>query len=139
MASLDENTVLVDLCCGTGVNCLSLSKSVKRCIGIDSSESNIATSQRNAEENQIKNAYFVIGGQSSLGDIANNVTGTERLVGFLDTSQIGPHTEILKNASFCIKLKSLVYVTKSPSTLRYDLFRNFPDTVSYTHLTLPTN
>lgn len=127
MASLNENTVLVDLCCGTGVNILNLAKFVKRAIGIDSNDSNVATSTHNAEDNAIKNAYFVLGGQSTLGDIANNVTSAENLVGILDTSQIGPHTEILKNASATHKLRKLIYITKSPSTLRYDIFRNFPD------------
>ena len=35
MAGLDENTVLLDICCGTGVIGIALSNHVKKIIGIE--------------------------------------------------------------------------------------------------------
>ena len=50
-AKLDDRTVLLDLCCGTGVIGICLSKHVKKIIGIELIESAIENSRKNLEIN----------------------------------------------------------------------------------------
>ena len=128
-ANLDENTVLVDLCCGNGIVSLSLAPFVKRTIGLDSNEKNISTAMKNAEENKVMNAYFVHGTESTLLDITNNVSSSERIVCIFDTTNIGPHNEIAVQVNKCIKrISQLIYVTAAPETLGYELARTLPGT-----------
>ena len=123
-AKLDENTVIVDLCCGIGTNCLCLSPFVKRTIGIDSQEKNIFNAMKNAEENKIMNSYFVHGSGSTVIDIANNIPSSERVIFLLDTTNVGPHNELTQQISRCHNVSMVIYITNAPETLGYELRRN---------------
>ena len=61
VASLDQNTVLFDVCCGTGTIGLCLSSKVKEVHGIDIVEEAIKDANANAKANDITNAEFHAG------------------------------------------------------------------------------
>ena len=61
MASMDEETVLFDVCCGTGTIGLCLASKVKEVHGIDIVEEAIEDANANAKANGITNAQFHAG------------------------------------------------------------------------------
>ena len=61
LAELDQETVLFDVCCGTGTIGLCLSSKVKEVHGVDIIEEAIKDASANAEENGVKNATFHAG------------------------------------------------------------------------------
>jgi len=123
-AQIDQNTVLVDLCCGSGVLSISLASFVKRIVGYDISEHRINNSNKNSELNKIKNAYFVHGTSSTfLFDVANNLTQSERLVCILNTSVNGQHVELLKSIRLCPKVSCFIYLSDCPYSFAYDVQR----------------
>ncbi|XP_078439903.1 zinc finger (CCCH-type) family protein [Wolffia australiana] len=60
-ANLSSDTLLFDVCCGTGTIGLTLSGRVGMVIGIEMNGSAVADAQRNAEINGITNCKFVCG------------------------------------------------------------------------------
>ncbi|KAJ6821415.1 zinc finger CCCH domain-containing protein 24 [Iris pallida] len=60
-AELSSNTLLFDVCCGTGTIGLSLAHRVGMVIGIEMNVSAVSDAIRNAESNGIKNYKFVCG------------------------------------------------------------------------------
>ena len=61
LAELDQETVLFDVCCGTGTIGLCLASKVKEVHGVDIIEEAIKDASANAEENGVKNATFHAG------------------------------------------------------------------------------
>ncbi|CAA6662435.1 unnamed protein product [Spirodela intermedia] len=60
-ANLCSDTLLFDVCCGTGTIGLTLAHRVGMVVGIEMNGSAVADAQRNAEINVIKNCKFVCG------------------------------------------------------------------------------
>ncbi|XP_010032006.1 zinc finger CCCH domain-containing protein 24 [Eucalyptus grandis] len=58
-AGLDQDTLLFDVCCGTGTIGLTLAHRVGMVIGIEMNASAVSDAQRNAEINGIRNCKFV--------------------------------------------------------------------------------
>ena len=61
IANLDKNTVLFDVCCGTGTIGLCLASKVKEVHGVDIVEEAIEDAKANAETNGVTNAHFHAG------------------------------------------------------------------------------
>ena len=57
--SLHENTLLLDVCCGTGTIGLCLANRVKHVIGVDIETSAIEDAKLNAQLNHITNCEFI--------------------------------------------------------------------------------
>ena len=57
--SLHENTLLLDVCCGTGTIGLCLANRVKHVIGVDIEASAIEDAKLNAQLNHITNCEFI--------------------------------------------------------------------------------
>ncbi|XP_008791527.1 zinc finger CCCH domain-containing protein 24 [Phoenix dactylifera] len=60
-ADLNSDTLLFDICCGTGTIGLTLAHHVGMVVGIEMNESAVSDAQRNAMINGIKNCRFVCG------------------------------------------------------------------------------
>ncbi|CAM8961531.1 unnamed protein product [Rhodiola kirilowii] len=58
-AGLDSDTLLFDVCCGTGTIGLTLAHRVGMVVGIEMNASAVSDAQRNAEINGIKNCRFI--------------------------------------------------------------------------------
>lgn len=59
-------TLLVDVCCGTGTIGLTLAKRLKHVIGVDNAQSAIDDAKANAALNGISNCTFVCGTAESV-------------------------------------------------------------------------
>ncbi|KAM3302915.1 zinc finger CCCH domain-containing protein 24 [Capsicum chacoense] len=60
-ANLGPDTLLFDICCGTGTIGLTLANRVGMVVGIEMNASAVSDAQRNAEINGIKNCRFICG------------------------------------------------------------------------------
>lgn len=66
MVDLNEKTLLLDICCGTGTIGLCLASKVKRVIGIEMSQDAVEDAKRNSRQNNITNATFFSGKAESV-------------------------------------------------------------------------
>ncbi|KAK8863803.1 hypothetical protein M9Y10_011493 [Tritrichomonas musculus] len=124
MAGLDNSTILVDVGCGVGVQCIYLSSKVKRTVGFDTNEHLINSSMQNKDQNDIKNAFFIKGtAASGLSYVANNITNDEKIVCLLNSSDPAPPVSNIKAIAECEKVKKFVYISDSQCNFCYDAER----------------
>lgn len=64
VAVIDEETIVLDVCCGTGTIGLSLASRCRQLFGIELNDQAVEDAKLNAERNGIRNASF-LSGQSS--------------------------------------------------------------------------
>lgn len=130
VASVNSKTILVDVCCGTGVIGLALSRHVHKLIGLDIEESAILDAKKNAERNGIQNAEFIAGSaESVLPGILERYNSTEyNVICIVDPPREGLHKKALMALRDCESLKRVVYVSCNPESLVSDakkhLFNN---------------
>lgn len=137
LAQVDKKTILVDVCCGTGVIGLSMAKKVKKVIGIDIEEQAILDAQRNAKKNKIKNAEFIAGkAEEHLTTILSKYSGeNNKIICIVDPPRGGLHKKALWALRDCELVKRLVYVSCNPDSLVSDsnnvLFAHARDTMPF--------
>jgi tRNA/tmRNA/rRNA uracil-C5-methylase (TrmA/RlmC/RlmD family) len=61
IAGLDKETILLDVCCGTGTIGICLASKCKQVLGVDIVPQAIDDANANAERNGIQNAKFFAG------------------------------------------------------------------------------
>lgn len=124
IAELDTSTVLVDVGCGIGPQCIYLSSKVKRVVGFDTNEHLINVAMQNKDQNEIKNTFFIKGtAETGLNDVANNITSDEKIVCILNTSIPTPPVSSIKAIASCNKVKKFVYITDYLYNFAYDAQR----------------
>ncbi|OHT02136.1 hypothetical protein TRFO_30898 [Tritrichomonas foetus] len=124
LAEIDSHTVVVDVACGVGFDCICLASYAKRIVGFDPDEHMINGSLKNTENNEIKNAFFIKEtAEKGLIDVTNNLTGDEKIVCILNTMNPAPYVSSIKAISLCTRVKKFVYITDSLYTFAYDCQR----------------
>lgn len=124
IAELDNSTVLVDVGCGIGAQCIYLSSKVKRSVGFDPDEHLINVSLQNRDQNDVQNIFFFKGtAETGLNDVANNIASDEKTVCILNTSVPTPPVSSIKAIAKCDKVKKFVYITDCLYTFAYDAQR----------------
>ena len=117
-ANLNKDTILVDLCCGTGTIGLSLADKVAKVIGIDMVASAIEDSKLNAEKNGITNAEYHCG---KAEDVVHKVLAAYKenpnIVAIVDPPRNGLHNKVLRFLRECGGLTRFVYVSCKQSSL----------------------
>lgn len=133
-AELDKNTVLLDVCCGTGVIGIALSGYVKKVIGIEMVQSAIDDCITNCEINNIecgpegKCEYHCGKAEDVLPDISKQLHGN-KIVAIVDPPRSGLHPTVLKALRTTIGCDRMVYVSCNASSLSDNLY----------HLCMPEN
>ena len=122
VAEIDQNTTVIDVCCGTGVIGLSLANKCKKVIGIDIEESAIEDAKKNAKNNNIENAEFIASpAEKVLPEVlAECEKEGSRVVVIVDPPRNGLHKEAAKALRNCDLLKRLVYISCNPESLVRD-------------------
>jgi tRNA (uracil-5-)-methyltransferase len=117
VAGVDDNTILVDCCCGTGVIGLSMAKSVKEVIGIDIEEAAILDARGNAERNGIQNATFIAAkAEDALHDVLAKYQNGEKIICIVDPPREGLHKKALRAILRCEAIRRLVFIACSPES-----------------------
>ncbi|XP_074636247.1 tRNA (uracil-5-)-methyltransferase homolog A-like isoform X1 [Acropora palmata] len=120
---LDE-TVVLDICCGTGALGLCLAQSVKRVIGVEIIENAVEDAKANAQLNGVTNAQFVCGkAEDIIVDVFKNMPRKTKIIGIMDPPRAGLHQSVLHAIRKSRRMDKLIYVSCNPSAA----FVNFLD------------
>lgn len=109
-AQLDENSTVLDVCCGTGTIGISLAKRVKKVIGIELCQEAVEDAKVNAKLNGLNNVEFHCGKAEDVfpnilsGLVSLNVTA------IVDPPRAGLHSKVILAIRRAEHLKRLVYV-----------------------------
>lgn len=107
------DTVLLDVCCGTGTIGLSLASSVKRVIGIELCVPAVHDARDNAKRNGVENATFIASkAEDATRRLLDSLTDAEKssLVAIVDPPRAGLHAEVCKALRACLPLRRLIFV-----------------------------
>ncbi|NP_001279446.1 tRNA (uracil-5-)-methyltransferase homolog A [Callorhinchus milii] len=109
-ADLNQDTVVLDVCCGTGTIGLSLAKRVKKVIGIEMCQAAVEDAKVNAELNGITNVEFLCGKAEDLFPTVINSVTSQNLVAVVDPPRAGLHSRVVLALRRAEHLKSLIYL-----------------------------
>ncbi|KAJ0067697.1 hypothetical protein NL108_009839, partial [Boleophthalmus pectinirostris] len=109
-AQLDENSTVLDVCCGTGTIGISLAKRVKKVIGIELCQEAVEDAKVNAKLNELSNIEFHCGKAEDV--FPNILSGTvaSNLIAIVDPPRAGLHSKVILAIRRAENLKRLVYV-----------------------------
>lgn len=113
---LDKETILLDVCCGTGTIGIILSEHVKHVHGIEIVEVAVEDAKKNAARNKIVNISFHAGNAKT---VTNNVIRSlrhdnpvnQRIVAIVDPPRSGLHADVIVSLRNCAAIKELIYVS----------------------------
>ena len=118
-----ENTILLDLCCGTGILGLSLAHRVHHVYGIDIVQSAIDNAKINAVFNQVKNTTYICQSvEIVLHSLLKKINETTkdikpRIIALLDPPRAGVHHKVIQLIRQCEQIKDVIYVSCNQSSL----------------------
>lgn len=110
-AHLDQDTTVLDVCCGTGTIGISLAKKVKKVIGIELSQEAVKDARANAEINGLTNIEFRCGKAEDLFPSLINSQVSKKLVAIVDPPRAGLHSKVILAIRRAEHLKKLIYVS----------------------------
>lgn len=115
-AELHGHETIIDAYCGTGTISLFMAKKARKVIGVEVVSSAIADAKRNARENNIRNAEFIVGDAVKvLPRIFEPVD-----VVIVDPPRAGCDKKVLETFA-AMKPEKIIYVSCNPATLARDL------------------
>jgi len=118
-----KDTILLDICCGTGTIGLSLASRVKKVVGLELVESAVEDAKRNMALNKIKNAEFICGrAEATINGVLAKYGQNSQVVGIVDPPRSGLHNDVVR-ALRNSKLNRIVYVSCNPATLADNVAR----------------
>ncbi|XP_069788676.1 tRNA (uracil-5-)-methyltransferase homolog A isoform X2 [Narcine bancroftii] len=109
-ANLNQDSTVLDVCCGTGTIGLSLAKNVKKIIGIEMCQEAIEDAKVNAKRNGLSNVEFLCGKAEDLFPTVINSITSQNLVAIVDPPRAGLHSRVVLAIRRAEHLKRLIYV-----------------------------
>ncbi|KAJ7309693.1 hypothetical protein JRQ81_007753 [Phrynocephalus forsythii] len=122
-AQVDQDTIVLDVCCGTGTIGISLAKKVKKVIGIELCQEAVEDAKANAELNGLSNVEFRCGKAEDLVPHLVNSLALENSVTIVDPPRAGLHSKVILAIRKAEQLKKLIYVSCNPRAAK----NNFVD------------
>ena len=113
VCNVGPNTVLLDVCCGTGTLGLSLASSVKRVIGVEICLPAVKDARANAARNKVGNATFMASkAEHATKGLLDSLTDEEKanLVAIVDPPRAGLHHDVIKALRACLPLTKLIFI-----------------------------
>ena len=115
-ANLRGNELIIDAYCGTGTISLFMAKKARKVIGVEVVSSAISDAIKNARENHIKNAEFIVG---DVVKILPKISDYAEVV-IVDPPRAGCDKKVLETFA-AMKPEKIIYVSCNPATLARDL------------------
>ena len=112
--TLSPDTILLDVCCGTGTLGLSMARSVKRVIGIEMCEEAVEDARANAAINGLGNTMFHASkAELAIRQVLAELSPAElrSVVAIVDPPRNGLHADVLKCLRACLPLRRLLFVS----------------------------
>ncbi|KAM7043126.1 tRNA (uracil-5-)-methyltransferase homolog B [Acridotheres tristis] len=117
------DTVLLDICCGTGTIGLSLAHQVSKVIGVEVVEKAIEDAEWNAAFNGISNCEFHSGkAEAVLPQLLASWEDARPLVAVVNPSRAGLHYRVVRAIRNCRSIRRLLYISCKPEG---EAMRNF--------------
>ena len=110
----EKDTVILDLCCGTGTIGLVLSQHVKKVIGVEMVKEAIEDAEKNAKLNGITNVSYLHGRvEEAIKQVfKEHVTSEDtNVVAILDPPRSGVHATVIQAIRGCKQLRRVIYVS----------------------------
>ncbi|KAJ0407676.1 hypothetical protein ATCC90586_001858 [Pythium insidiosum] len=124
-ANADEQTLLYDVCCGTGTIGICAAAGVGKVVGIEICKAATDDAAVNAERNSVSNVSFV---NSKAEDVMRDLLKTKqeggedateanlkRVVAIVDPPRAGLHHQVLRSLRSCPPVDRIVYVSCNPT------------------------
>lgn len=135
--TVDEGSIVMDLCCGVGTLGLSIADKCKKVYGIEIVENAIKDAKFNAKINNINNVEFLLGDAFSLMETIKDIDTI-----IIDPPRNGISKKGIKNI-LKKEVDKIIYISCNPITLardlnilkeKYDIKKSYIlDMFSYTH------
>ena len=115
--NITTDTVVFDVCCGTGAIGICLSKTAKKVIGFELVEAAVENAKENVQLNKgviepEKCEYHAGRAEIMMPEIAKSLSETKStIVGIVDPPRSGLHRDVLRAIRTCKGLDRLVYVS----------------------------
>ncbi|KAJ3340359.1 tRNA methyltransferase 2 [Gonapodya sp. JEL0774] len=109
--SIAKDTIVLDLCCGTGTIGLILAALANKVYGVEIVADAIADAQYNARINGITNVEYMCGKvENVVPGLMKRLAKDAKLVAVLDPPREGVHASVIEAIRGCADLKHVVYV-----------------------------
>ncbi|XP_015282762.1 PREDICTED: tRNA (uracil(54)-C(5))-methyltransferase homolog [Gekko japonicus] len=123
MIRAHKDTVLLDICCGTGAIGLSLAEQVSKVIGVEVVDQAVEDARWNAAFNGVSNCEFHSGkAEVVLPQLLMSWPETQPLTAVVNPSRAGLHYRVVRAIRNCEAIRRLVYVSCKPEG---EAMRNF--------------
>nr|XP_061804738.1 tRNA (uracil-5-)-methyltransferase homolog A-like [Nerophis lumbriciformis] len=109
-AQLNEDSTVLDVCCGTGTIGISLAKRVKKVIGIELCQEAVKDAEANAKLNGLSNVEFHCGKAEDLFPNILNALVSPNITAIVDPPRAGLHSKVILAIRRTEHLKRLIYV-----------------------------
>uniref|UniRef100_A0A8C1QPF3 tRNA (uracil(54)-C(5))-methyltransferase n=1 Tax=Cyprinus carpio TaxID=7962 RepID=A0A8C1QPF3_CYPCA len=109
-AQLDQDSTVLDVCCGTGTIGISLAKRVKKVIGIELCQEAVEDAKANAEANGLTNVEFHCGKAEDVFPTVLNAVVSPNVTAIVDPPRAGLHSKVILAIRRAEHLKRLIYV-----------------------------
>uniref|UniRef100_A0A8C2BPF8 tRNA (uracil(54)-C(5))-methyltransferase n=1 Tax=Cyprinus carpio TaxID=7962 RepID=A0A8C2BPF8_CYPCA len=109
-AQLDQDSTVLDVCCGTGTIGISLAKRVKKVIGIELCQEAVEDAKANAEANGLTNVEFHCGKAEDVFPTVLNAAVSPNVTAIVDPPRAGLHSKVILAIRRAEHLKRLIYV-----------------------------
>ena len=124
--ALEKDTILFDVCCGTGAIGICLSRHVKQVVGFELVEAAVKNAYENVKLNreipEDKCQFHAGRAEYLLPNIAKEFSNSSsNIVGIVDPPRSGLHRDVLRALRTCKGLDKLVYVSCNAETQMRDL------------------
>ena len=124
---IDGETVVFDVCCGTGAIGICLSSKAQKVVGIELIESAVENAKENVRLNEgtidaAKCEFFAGRAEELLPNVVRDYSSKGlKIVGIVDPPRSGLHKDVLKALRTCKGLDRLVYVSCNPASQMKDM------------------
>ncbi|GAB1607960.1 tRNA (uracil-5-)-methyltransferase homolog A [Argonauta hians] len=111
---LEQDSVVLDICCGTGTIGLTLAKHVKRVLGVELCAAAIEDAKSNASLNGIRNVEFLCSRAEDATERMNSWSRGQKAVAVVDPPRPGLQPKVMYALRRCHFIKRIIYVSCNP-------------------------
>ncbi|KAM4798829.1 tRNA (uracil-5-)-methyltransferase homolog B isoform X2 [Urocitellus parryii] len=115
LSGVNSNTILLDICCGTGVIGLSLARHASQILGIELVEQAVEDARWTAAFNGITNCEFYTGrAETILPQLLKSKEDRQLIVAVVNPARAGLHYQVVQAIRNCRAIRTLVFVSCKP-------------------------
>ncbi|KAM5127575.1 tRNA (uracil-5-)-methyltransferase homolog B isoform 4-T8 [Callospermophilus lateralis] len=115
LSGVNSNTILLDICCGTGVIGLSLARHASQILGIELVEQAVEDARWTAAFNGITNCEFYTGrAEKILPQLLKSKEDRQLIVAVVNPARAGLHYQVVQAIRNCTAIRTLVFVSCKP-------------------------